>query len=254
MASQAKMNDVTNVNGPKDANQRDIQRDMNKRDRAEVRAAVELVGLVPVVRAPSAALAVRAVDALLAGGVSVFEITMTVPGAVGVIEQLVSRFGDRVVVGAGTVLSVADARACIRAGASFVVSPGLDLAVVEEVKSHGVCVMPGALTPTEVITAWKAGADMVKIFPCSALGGPRYLKALRGPLPDVKFLPTGGVTAATAGDYIAAGASALGVGSELVDIAALEAGQDAFVAARARELVAAVEIARAALRSVRPRA
>ena len=225
----------------------------NRKDRAEIRAAVEAVGLVPVIRAPSAALAVKAVDALLAGGVSVFEITMTVPGAVSVIEQLVARFGDRVIVGAGTVLSPADARACILAGASFIVSPGLDLATVAEVKTHGVCVMPGALTPTEVITAWQAGVDMVKIFPASALGGPKYLRALRGPFPDVKFLPTGGVSAATAGEYIAAGASALGVGSDLVDIAALEAGQTALVTARTKELVAAVEIARAALRSVRPR-
>lgn len=225
----------------------------SKKDRAEIRAAVEAVGLVPVIRAPSAALAVRAVDALLAGGVSVFEITMTVPGAVAVIEQLVARFGDRAVVGAGTVLTPADARACIQAGASFIVSPGLNLDTVAEVKAHGVCVMPGALTPTEVITAWQAGVDMVKIFPCSALGGPKYLKALRGPFPEVRFLPTGGVSAATAGEYIAAGASALGVGSDLVDIAALEAGQSALVTARTKELVAAVEIARAALRSVRPK-
>ena len=198
-----------------------------------------------MVRAPSAALAIRAVEALLAGGISVFEITMTVPGAVAVIEQLCARFGERAIVGAGTVLSAGDARACMKAGAQFIVSPGLNLGTVEEVKSHGVCVMPGALTPTEVITAWQAGADMVKIFPCSALGGAKYLKALRGPLPQVRFLPTGGVSVATVAEYIAAGASALGVGGELVDIRALEAGEDAVITTRAQELVAALKKARA---------
>jgi 2-dehydro-3-deoxyphosphogluconate aldolase/(4S)-4-hydroxy-2-oxoglutarate aldolase len=206
---------------------------------------IEQIGLVPVVRAPSAEIAVRAVEAVLAGGISIFEITMTVPGALGVITELARRFGDRALIGAGTVLSAADARACVDAGARFVVSPGLDLPTVEAARAAGVAVMPGALTPTEVITAWKAGADMVKIFPCSAMGGAKYLRALRGPLPQVKLLPTGGVSAATAAEYLAAGASALGIGSELVDVAALTAGDDAQVTARARELVDVVRRARA---------
>ena len=224
------------------------------KNKEEILATVESVGLVPVVRAPSPELAIRAVEALLAGGISVFEITMTVPGAVGVITTLRERFGDRAIVGAGTVLSADDARACIDGGAQFIVSPGLDLGTIAETKSRGVCMMPGALTPTEVITAWKAGVDMVKIFPCSAMGGAKYLRALRGPLPQVRFLPTGGVSAATAGEYIAAGARALGVGGELVDIAALEAGQDAVITARAKELVAAVQTARAQLIAGKPKA
>jgi 2-dehydro-3-deoxyphosphogluconate aldolase/(4S)-4-hydroxy-2-oxoglutarate aldolase len=207
---------------------------------------MEEVGILPVVRAPSAALAARAVDALLAGGISVFEITMTVPGAVDLIRLLVQRFKGRALVGAGTVLTARDAEACIDAGAEFVVSPGLSLATIDAAHARDVAVMPGALTPTEVITAWQAGADMVKIFPCAAVGGAAYLRALRGPLPQVKLLPTGGVNLANAAEHIAAGAAALGVGSELVDIAALAAGQDAAVTDRARALLSAVKAARAA--------
>lgn len=212
--------------------------------RAETCRRIEDVGIVPVVRASSPELAVRAAEAVLAGGISIFEITMTVPDAVSVIRSLVARFRDRAVVGAGTVLDADAAGRCIDAGAAFIVSPGFDAATVAAAHARGVPAMPGALTPTEVITAVKAGADMVKIFPASAVGGPKYLRALRGPLPDVKLLPTGGVNASTAGDYIAAGAAALGVGSELVDPAALARGDDAVLTERARELVAAVRKAR----------
>ena len=213
--------------------------------RADVCRRIEAVGIVPVVRAPSPELAMRAAEAVLAGGISIFEITMTVPNATAAIRSLVDRLGDRAIVGAGTVLDAAAAHACIEAGAAFIVSPGLDLPTIAAAHERGVPIMPGALTPTEVITAWKAGADMVKIFPASAVGGPKYLKALRGPLPDVKLLPTGGVNAQTAGEYIAAGAAALGVGSELVDTAALVRGEDAVLTERARELCAAVAAARA---------
>jgi 2-dehydro-3-deoxyphosphogluconate aldolase/(4S)-4-hydroxy-2-oxoglutarate aldolase len=202
--------------------------------RDEVCRKIEEVGLVPVVRAPSAAIALRAVEAILAGGISVFEITMTVPDALAVIAAVAERFGHRALVGAGTVLTAAETAACIDAGARFIVSPGFDLPTVQAAHARGVAALPGALTPTEVITAWKAGADLVKIFPCSAVGGPRYLRALKGPLPQVKLLPTGGVNVATAADYLAAGASALGVGAELVDVGALLAGDDALVTARAR--------------------
>jgi 2-dehydro-3-deoxyphosphogluconate aldolase/(4S)-4-hydroxy-2-oxoglutarate aldolase len=212
--------------------------------RAEVCYRIEEVGIVPVIRAATPELAMRAAEAILAGGIPVFEITMTVPGAPAVIRALADRFGDRAVVGAGTVLDVEAANLCIDAGAAFIVSPGLDLATVAAAHARRVPAMPGALTPTEVIAAWKAGADLVKIFPASAVGGPKYLRALRGPLPDVKLLPTGGVNATTAADYIAAGASALGVGSELVDPAALARGDDAVLTDRARELVAAVRKAR----------
>ncbi len=219
-------------------------------NRADLCHRIAEVGIVPVVRAPSAQLAIRAVEAVLGGGISVFEITMTVPDALSVIRAVVDCFGDRVTVGAGTVLSASDALACIDAGAQFVVSPGLDLATIEAVHARDRPMMPGALTPTEIITAWKAGADMVKVFPCSAMGGARYLRALRGPLPDVKMLPTGGVSLATASEYIEAGAVALGLGTELVDVAAIAAGDDAVVVGRARELMAVVRAARAGSRVV----
>jgi 2-dehydro-3-deoxyphosphogluconate aldolase/(4S)-4-hydroxy-2-oxoglutarate aldolase len=215
--------------------------------RSEVLRQIEETGIVPVIRLPSSELAVRAVDAVLLGGISVVEITMTVPGAVRLIRSLVDRFSGRAIVGAGTVLEAKQALACVDAGADFIVSPGTDLPTIHAMRERDVAVMPGALTPTEVITAWKAGADMVKIFPCSALGGARYVRALRGPLPQVKLLPTGGVNAVTALEYILAGAAALGVGSELVDVGTLEAGQDAVVTERARELRHAVAAARAAL-------
>jgi 2-dehydro-3-deoxyphosphogluconate aldolase/(4S)-4-hydroxy-2-oxoglutarate aldolase len=215
--------------------------------REAIRRRIEEVGIVPVVRAPSAELAMRATDAVLAGGISVFEITMTVPGAVDVIRLLSQQLRGRALIGAGTVLTPEDALACIDAGAEFIVGPGLNLATVAAAHSRDVPVMPGALTPTEVISAWQAGADMVKIFPCGAMGGAKYLRALRGPLPQVRMLPTGGVSASTAADYIASGASALGVGSELIDITALAAGQDQALTERARELVAVVQAARANL-------
>jgi 2-dehydro-3-deoxyphosphogluconate aldolase / (4S)-4-hydroxy-2-oxoglutarate aldolase len=200
--------------------------------REETLQRLEQVALVSVIRAASADLAVSAVEAILEGGISVFEITLTVPGAVQVIEGLVKRFGARAVIGAGTVLTADQAEACIAATVELVLRKGLPC-------------MPGALTPTEVITAWKAGVDMVKIFPCSAMGGAKYLKALKGPLPQVKMLPTGGVNASTAHEYLAAGASALGIGSELVDASALAAGKLDVITARAKELVDAVAAARA---------
>jgi 2-dehydro-3-deoxyphosphogluconate aldolase/(4S)-4-hydroxy-2-oxoglutarate aldolase len=214
-------------------------------NREDVCRYIERVGIVPVVRAPSPALAVRAAEALLAGGVSVLEITMTVPDAVSVVALLCERFGERALVGAGTVLDAAQANACLDAGARFIVSPGFDLATVEAVRARGVAMVPGALTPTEVMAASKAGADMIKIFPCSAAGGAPYLRALRGPFPGLKLLPTGGVSLASAHEYIAAGAVALGVGTELVDTALLRADRDHELTQRAEKFVALVRAARA---------
>jgi 2-dehydro-3-deoxyphosphogluconate aldolase / (4S)-4-hydroxy-2-oxoglutarate aldolase len=199
---------------------------------------------VPVIRAPSPELALLACEAILAGGISVFEITMTIPDAPAVIRALRDRLTDRALIGAGTVLDAADARACIEAGAEFIVSPGFDAATIAAAHEAGIAAMPGALTPTEVIAAWKAGADVVKIFPCSAMGGASYLRALKGPLPQVKLMPTGGVNVNTARDFLAAGAVALGVGSELVDIAAVKDGRSHVLTERAREFVAAVAAAR----------
>lgn len=210
----------------------------------EVGRLIEQVGVVPVVRVASAALAVRACEALLAGGVSVLEITLTVPDALDVVSSLARRFAGRAVVGAGTVLDARQVEACIDAGAAFIVSPGFDAATVQAARARGVAVIPGALTPTEVLNAIRAGAEMVKIFPCSAVGGPSYIRALRGPMPDAKFLPTGGVTLETAPAYVEAGAVAVGMGSELLDVAALAAGSDSLITERARQLVAAIRLAR----------
>jgi len=212
--------------------------------RGETCRLIEDVGIVPVVRAPSAEIAIRAVDALLTGGLSIFEITMTIPDARGVIRSLAARFQDAAVIGAGTVLSADEARMCIDAGAQFIVSPGLDLGTIDAAHALDVAIVPGALTPTEVITAIKASVEMVKIFPCSAVGGAKYLKALKGPLPYVKLLPTGGISVSNAHEFIAAGAAAIGIGSELVDVAALREGRDAELTARARELVRVVAAAR----------
>ncbi|WP_437627041.1 bifunctional 4-hydroxy-2-oxoglutarate aldolase/2-dehydro-3-deoxy-phosphogluconate aldolase [Sorangium sp. So ce291] len=217
-------------------------------NREQVVRWIEEIGIVPVVRASSGALAVRAGRALRAGGIEVLEITMTVPDALGVMHEIASKMGSHVLVGAGTVLTADAARGCIEAGAQFIVSPGLNLEVIRVAQELGKAVFPGALTPTEVITAWDAGADAVKVFPCSAMGGAKYLRALRGPLPHVKMLPTGGVNLTTARDFIEAGAVALGVGGELVDTAALEAGQDEVLTERAREFLSVIRAARAGLK------
>jgi 2-dehydro-3-deoxyphosphogluconate aldolase/(4S)-4-hydroxy-2-oxoglutarate aldolase len=212
--------------------------------RSETCHRIQAEGLVPIIRARSPSLAIRAAKAILAGGISIIEVTMTVPDAMSVIHSLRAEFGDGVVLGAGTVLDEKTVRSCVDAGADFIVSPGFDAASLAAAHACDVPMMPGALTPTEVMAAWRAGADMVKIFPCSALGGPAYLRALRGPLPQVKYLVTGGVNATTAADYIAAGASALGIGSELVGADLLDVGRDSVITDRARELVAVLRTAR----------
>ena len=214
-------------------------------DRAEIIKQIEEIGIVPVVRAASADEAMRAIDAIMAGGINVLEITMTVPGAVKVIEEVVTRYGSDVLVGAGTVLDPETARACILAGSQFVVSPALNLETIAICRRYGVPICPGALTPTEVITAWTAGGDFVKIFPCGSMGGASYLKNLKGPLPQVKMIPTGGVSLKTAADFIKAGASALGVGTDLVDVKAIREGNAHIVTERAKQFVEIVKEARA---------
>ncbi len=216
---------------------------MNK---TEVLRRIRDLGLIPVVRAESAELAMRAVAAIKAGGVDVLEVTMTVPGAIGVIEQLTSSFGDEVLVGAGTVLDPETARACIQAGAQFIVSPALNEGTITFCREKDVAVFPGALTPTEVVRAWNAGADAVKVFPAGAVGGASYLKALKAPLPHIELVPTGGVSLKTAADFIKAGAMALGVGADLVDLKALREGNAGLITERARQFL---EIVREARRS-----
>src|SRR5215213_6063460 len=215
-------------------------------DKREVLGRIGEVGLVPVVRAASAEEALAVVEAVKAGGVPVIEITLTVPGAVGAISEIAKRYGDEVVVGAGTVLDPETARACILAGAQFVVSPSFNPGTIEMCRRYGVAVCPGALTPTEIVTAWQAGADVVKVFPCGAVGGAKYLRALKGPLPQIDLMPTGGVSLATAADFIKAGAFALGVGTDLVDTQAIRAGQAHKVTEAARSYLELVREARSA--------
>jgi 2-dehydro-3-deoxyphosphogluconate aldolase/(4S)-4-hydroxy-2-oxoglutarate aldolase len=217
---------------------------MNKE---EVLSRIHEVGVVPVVRAASAEEAFQVIDAIKAGGLSVLEITMTVPRAVQVIEEVTNRFGNEVLVGAGTVLNPETASACISAGAQFVVSPALNTKTIEFCRSQSIPIFPGALTPTEVVTAWEAGADAVKVFPCSAVGGAKYLASLKAPLPQIELIPTGGVSLTTAASFIAAGAFALGVGADLVDTKAIRAGQPEKVTEAARAYIAAVSEARKAL-------
>ena len=214
-------------------------------NRAEVIQKIKDIGVVPVVRADSPEEALQAVEAIKEGGVPILEITMTVPGAVKVIEKIADKFGDEVVLGAGTVLDPETARACILAGATFVVSPALNLATIELCKRYSVPICPGALTPTEVVTAWQAGADFVKVFPCSAMGGSSYIKGLKAPLPQVELIPTGGVNLNTAADFIKAGSSALGIGADLVDVKAIRAGDVHIVTERAKQFAQIVKDARA---------
>ncbi|MEK6337709.1 MAG: bifunctional 4-hydroxy-2-oxoglutarate aldolase/2-dehydro-3-deoxy-phosphogluconate aldolase [Acidobacteriota bacterium] len=214
---------------------------MNK---TEVLQLIRDTGLIPVVRAETAELALRAVEAIKAGGVSVLEVTMTVPGAIAVIEQLAATFGRDALIGAGTVLDPETAHKCIQAGAQFIVSPALNEETIAFCRANEVAVFPGALTPTEVLRAWNAGADAVKIFPAGAVGGASYLKALKAPLPQVELIPTGGVSLKTAADFIRAGAMALGVGADLVDTKALREGHDQVVTERARQFLEIVQEAR----------
>lgn len=210
----------------------------------ETKKALEQSGLIPVLRASSVELGQALAEAMIAGGVTVMEVTMTVPNALKLLRELKQKHGDKLLLGSGTVTDAAQAEATIEAGAEFVVSPSLHRDVIETTKKLGKVSIPGALTPTEVITAWKAGADYVKVFPCSAMGGASYLKALRAPFPEVKLIPTGGVTLATAADFLKAGARALGVGSDLVNAAAIAEGKPEVVTNAARAYLEVIRAAR----------
>jgi 2-dehydro-3-deoxyphosphogluconate aldolase/(4S)-4-hydroxy-2-oxoglutarate aldolase len=185
---------------------------------------IERVGLIPVLRAKDKAQGFAVVKAMIAGGVNVVEVTMTVPGAVDLLKELKKEYGNDLLLGSGTVTTAEQCQATIDAGAEFVVSPSLHLDVIATTKKNGKVSCPGGLTPTEIITAWNAGADYVKVFPCSAVGGASYLKAIHAPFPHLKLIPTGGVTLQTAEGFLRAGAMALGVGSDLVNLKAVEAG------------------------------
>jgi 2-dehydro-3-deoxyphosphogluconate aldolase/(4S)-4-hydroxy-2-oxoglutarate aldolase len=216
-------------------------------DKAQVLARIREGGLIPIIRTPSADEALAMAETLVAADITNLELTMTVPGAVEIIAKLVRRFGDRTLVGAGTVLDVDAAKACIAAGATFIVSPGLDLPTVAHCRQAGVPIFPGALPPREIIAPWNGGADMVKVFPCSAVGGASYIKAVKAPLPQIEMVPTGGVSVETAPAFIQAGAAALGVGGDLVDLQALREGRGQVIADKARRYLDVVKQARAAL-------
>lgn len=213
--------------------------------KTDVLKRIKEIGLLPVLRASSAEEALALAEAIAEGGISAIEVTMTVPGAVEVIQTLVRQTGDRILIGAGTVLDPETARACMLAGAAFIVSPSLNLRTIEICHRYSVPVIPGALTPTEVVTAWEAGADVVKVFPCSAMGGAKYLKALKAPFPQIELIPTGGVSLATAAEFLAAGAFALGVGADLVDPQAIVAGTPEVITQNARKYVELVRAAQA---------
>ena len=216
----------------------------SRRQKQEVLAALREGGIVPVIRADSADTALRIVDALVAGGIRTLEITMTVPDAIGAIKAVAHRFGSSVLLGAGTVTTRALAEGSLDAGAEFLVTPCVVPDVIAVAKERDVAVLPGAMTPTEVFTAWSSGGDIIKIFPASNVGGASYLKALKGPFPQIPLCPTGGVNLQTIGEFVKAGASAVGVGGELVSKAAIDAGDYGKITELAKQYVAALAAAR----------
>jgi 2-dehydro-3-deoxyphosphogluconate aldolase / (4S)-4-hydroxy-2-oxoglutarate aldolase len=216
-------------------------------DKQTVMANLTRVGVVPVVRAESSDNVVRAVEALVEGGIPVAEITMTVPGAVTVIERCAAHFGDRITLGAGSVTGAGMCIEVIDAGIVFVVTPVFKAAVIDACKHRGVCVVAGALTPTEIFMAWEAGADVVKVFPAKAMGGAAYLRMVHEPLPQIPLTPTGGVTLETLADYFKAGVPFVGAGGDLVSKKAIDAGDTLAITKRARQYVAAIRAARSQL-------
>jgi 2-dehydro-3-deoxyphosphogluconate aldolase/(4S)-4-hydroxy-2-oxoglutarate aldolase len=208
-------------------------------------SAIREIGIVPVVRTPTAESALKSIEAIYAGGIRAAEVTMTVPGAIKVLEKLADTFGDKMVLGAGTVLDPETCRACMLAGAEFFVTPATRLSTIEMARRYAKPICPGALTPTEVLTAWEAGADFVKVFPCDNVGGAKYIKALKGPFPQIEMIPTGGVSLTTAADFLKAGSAAVAVGGELVDAKTIKEGKYEVFTERARQFMEVVEKARA---------
>jgi 2-dehydro-3-deoxyphosphogluconate aldolase / (4S)-4-hydroxy-2-oxoglutarate aldolase len=213
---------------------------------AEILARINEIAVIPIVRTANAEAALQAVAAVGEGGIECVEITMTVKNALRALEAVADRYGDRLLLGAGTVLDPETARACMLAGAQFFVAPSLSLKTVEIARRYSKPIFPGALTPTEVLTAWEAGADGIKVFPCSAVGGAKYIKALKAPLPHIDLIPTGGVNLETIGDFLDAGSFAVGVGSELIDGKSIAEGNYKIITERARKFRQAVVSARKA--------
>ena len=213
---------------------------MNKQ---EVAARICEGGVIPVIRASSHEEALTVIDAIAAGGITTIEVTMTVPNAVELIDMLANE-REHLLIGAGSVLDPETAHECISAGAEFIVSPATNFDTILYCNETDVIVMPGALTPTEVVSAWDAGADFIKVFPADSMGGAKYLKSLKAPLPQIKLIPTGGVSQSTAADFIKAGAEAVGVGADLVDITAIREGRAEDITVAARKYLAIVAEAR----------
>ena len=213
--------------------------------KAQVLSFIQDTGIVPVVRTATADSAIRAIEAIYNGGIRAAEITMTVPGAVKALEKVADQFGDTLVLGAGTVLDPETARICMLAGAEFFVTPALNVKVIEMARRYSKVICPGALTPTEVLAAWEAGADVVKVFPCGNMGGAKYIKALKGPFPQIEMIPTGGVNLDTAGDFLRAGACAVAVGGELVDAKLIKADDYAGIQKLAEQYVGIIKKTRA---------
>ncbi len=211
--------------------------------KAEVISRIRECGVVPVIRASSQDEALAVVDAVAAGGIGTIELTMTVPGAIEVIRRLAAE-RDELLIGAGTVMDVETARQCIAAGAKFIISPATNFETIAYCNGKDTVVMPGALTPTEVVNAWYAGADIVKVFPADAMGGAKYLRSLKAPLPNIKLIPTGGVDQETGAEFIRAGAEAIGVGADLVDLKAIREGRPDSITATARKYLSIVSAAR----------
>jgi len=228
----------------------DWRKDSVSMNKEEVQARIEEIGIVPAVRLSSAEDARFATEAVSDGGIPIVEITMTVPGAIDVISDL-ARNSPELIVGAGTLFDIETARRCLNAGATFLTSPGLDVAIVEFARKENVVVLAGALTPTEVTTAWKAGADYVKVFPCAQIGGDSYIKALKRPFPQVRLIAAGGVNQRTAANFILAGASAIGVGGELIPKDAIHLRQAERIHELARRFVSFVNSARARMAAVK---
>jgi 2-dehydro-3-deoxyphosphogluconate aldolase/(4S)-4-hydroxy-2-oxoglutarate aldolase len=215
----------------------------------DVCARIMEIGILPAIRVPSAEDALFAADEMFKSGIPVVELTMTVPGAIGALTEL-SRSHPKLIVGAGTVLDIETAHACLDAGAAFVTSPGVDTGIVEFTAKHNVAAIPGALTPTEVMTACNSGADLIKIFPCAAVGGPSYIKALKAPFPHVPFIASGGVDQTTAIGFIRAGAVALGIRGELIPPEAVQRRDQNWIHELAGRFLAIVQRARAEFGSV----
>ncbi|HKE23697.1 MAG TPA: bifunctional 4-hydroxy-2-oxoglutarate aldolase/2-dehydro-3-deoxy-phosphogluconate aldolase [Bryobacteraceae bacterium] len=212
----------------------------------QVRARIEEIAIIPAIRVSSHDDALFACEAVQQAGIPIVELTMTVPGAVELLA-VIGKNNCGVIAGAGTVLDLETAQRCVDAGAQFLTSPGLETELVEFASKRGVLVLPGALTPTEVLNAWKAGGDMVKVYPCSQVGGPKYIKSLRGPFPQIPLIASGGVNHHTAPEFILAGAAALGIGGNLIPKEAIEQRQPERIAELARRFKEMVAEARALL-------